>query len=210
MMKTEELAELFLVYLYDMAEAAPHPYFLFSMNEFVPKVRLNNMAELRQALNHLEEKGLIYLTSTDAWGGVSAGITMEGSAFVEKGGETGIIGRYREDPSSAGMVTDAETATLPSQESIESAPPPEPASQNPAPEAPAEVFDAILAEMATAVRTQTTEEPSTTRDVLADIETLRIQLAKGTRNQAVIKGVLDNLSEFPTLAPLARVILRLL
>jgi hypothetical protein len=97
-MTTEELAELFMVSLYDMAEAAPHPYFLFTMNDFAPRMGITDMADVRRALRFLEEKGLIFLASTDAWGGISAGITVDGSQFVENGGETGIIARYREDP----------------------------------------------------------------------------------------------------------------
>ncbi len=97
-MTTDELAELFLASLYDMAEAAPHPYFLFTMNEFAPRMGISDMAELRKAISLLEDKGLVYLASTDAWGGISAGITMEGSVFVEKGGETGIIERFRTRP----------------------------------------------------------------------------------------------------------------
>ena len=127
-MTTEELAELFLASLYDMAESAPHPYFLFSMNEFVPKMGISDMAELRKALSLLEEKGLVYLASTDVWGGVSAGITMEGSVFVEKGGETGIIERFRKDPSSIGIVPQSAPSPAPAQTVPEPSVPPEPPS----------------------------------------------------------------------------------
>jgi hypothetical protein len=208
-MTTEELAELFLASLYDMAEAAPHPYFLFSMNEFVPRMGITDMADLRKALNHLEEKGLIYLASTDALGGVSAGITMEGSAFVEMGGETGIIERFRKDPSSVGIVPEAELASLRAQTTSELPSTPETPSQPPVTEPSEKVLDALLAEMATTVRTEIAMEPSTRKDLLADIETLRIQLLRRTKNETVIKAILDNISEFPALAPLARLILRL-
>ena len=207
-MTTEELAELFLASLYDMAESAPHPYFLFSMNEFVPKMGISDMAELRKALSLLEEKGLVYLASTDVWGGVSAGITMEGSVFVEKGGETGIIERFRKDPSSIGIVPQAGPSPAPAQTVPEPSAPPEPPVQ-PSVSDPSEgMLDAVLSEMATAVQNEVAMEPSTRSDLLTDIETLRIQLLKRSKNQAVIMAVLDNLSEFPSLAPLARLILR--
>ncbi len=209
-MTTEELAELFLVSLYDMAEAAPHPYFLFSMNEFVPRMGISNMAELRKALNLLEEKGLVYLASTDAWGGASAGITMEGSVFVEKGGETGIIERFRKDPSSIGIVPEAASAPAPTYVAPEASTPSGPPLQSPASDPSEGALDAVLSEMATAVQNETTIEPSTRSDLLADIETLRIQLLRRTKNQAVIKALLYNLSEFPSLVPLARLILRFL
>jgi hypothetical protein len=209
-MTTEELAELFLMSLYDMAEAAPHPYFLFTMNEFVAKMGISDMAELRKALNVLEDKSLIYLASTDAWGGVSAGITIDGSSFVEKGGETGIIERYRIDPSSIGIVPRTESTPLPAQETSVSAGSPEFLFQPSVADPSRDMLDAILAEMATAVRTEIAAEPSARSDLLDDIETLRIQLSRRTRNQAVIKALLDNLSAFPYLAPLARLVLRLI
>jgi len=209
-MTTEELAELFLMSLSDMAEAAPHPYFLFTMNEFVAKMGISDMAELRKALNILEDKGLIYLASTDAWGGVSAGITIDGSSFVEKGGETGIIERYRIDPSSIGIVPRTESIPLPAQETSLSAGSPESLFQPSVADPSRDMLDAILAEMATAVRTEITAEPSARSDLLDDIETLRIQLSRRTRNQAVIKALLDNLSAFPHLAPLAKLVLRLI
>jgi hypothetical protein len=209
-MTTEELAELFLMSLYDMAEAAPHPYFLFSMNDFAPKMGISDMSELRKALNLLEEKGMVYLASTDAWGGVSAGITMEGSVFVEKGGDTGIIERFRRDPSSIGIVPQAAPAPLPTYAAPESSAPPGLPPQSPDSDPSEGVFDAVLSEMATAVQNDTTIELSARSDLHTDIETLRIQLLRHTKNQAVIKALLYNLSEYPSLAPLARLILRFL
>ncbi len=208
-MTTEELAELFLTSLYDMAEAAPHPYFLFSMNEFVPRMGISDMAELRRALNLLEEKGLIYLASTDAWGGVSAGITMEGSVFVEKGGETGIIERFRKDPSSIGIVPQAASAPSPTQIPAEpSMPMGAPPRPSPLSDSSEGMLEAVLSEMATAVQNDTVMESSERGDLLADIETLRIQLSKRTKNQAVIMTILDNFSGVSFLAPLARLIVR--
>ncbi len=209
-MTTDELAELFLASLYDMAEAAPHPYFLFTMNEFAPRMGISDMAELRKAISLLEDKGLVYLASTDAWGGVSAGITMEGSVFVEKGGETGIIERFRTDPFSIGIAPGQGTSQLPVDSVPEPTVPPTPPSQPPSSDHKGGMLDAVLSEMATAVRNDSTMEPSARRDLLADIETLGIQLSKKTKNQAIIMAILDNLSEFSSLAPLARLVFRFL
>ena len=209
-MTTDELAELFLASLYDMAEAAPHPYFLFTMNEFAPRMGISDMAELRKAISLLEDKGLVYLASTDAWGGISAGITMEGSVFVEKGGETGIIERFRTDPSSIGIVPGQGTSPLPVDSVPEPTVPPTPPSQPPSSDHKGGMLDAVLSEMATAVQNDSTMEPSARRDLLADIETLGIQLSKRTKNQAIIMAILDNLSGFSSLAPLARLVFRFL
>jgi len=205
-MTTQELAELFLASLYDMAEAAPHPYFLFSMNEFAPKMGITDMSELHKALSLLEEKGFVYLASTDQWGGVSAGITMEGSVFVEQGGETGIIERFRKDPSSIGIVPQPSPSPPASPIAAERLTP----TQYPIFDPSEGMLDAVLSEMGTAAQNEIVMEPSAREDLLADIETLRIQLSKGTKNQAIIMAILDNLSGFPSLAPLTRLILRLL
>jgi hypothetical protein len=209
-MTTEELAELFLVSLYDMAEAAPHPYFLFTMNEFAPRMGITDMAELRKALSLLEEKGLVYLATTDAWGGVSSGITMEGSVFVEKGGETGIIERFRKDPSSIGIAPEHGVLPFLTETAPEPTIPPIPPSQPPIPGHTGDMLDAVLSEMATAVQNDPAMELSVRRDLLADIETLGIQLSKRTKNEAIIMAILDNLSGFSSLAPLARLMLRFL
>ena len=210
-MTTDELAELFLASLYDMAEAAPHPYFLFTMNEFAPRMGISDMAELRKAISLLEDKGLVYLASTDAWGGISAGITMEGSVFVEKGGETGIIERFRTDPSSIGIVPGQGTSPLPRRFSsrTDGAANASFTASNFRP-FKGGMLDAVLSEMATAVQNDSTMEPSARRDLLADIETLGIQLSKRTKNQAIIMAILDNLSGFSSLAPLARLVFRFL
>ena len=209
-MTTEELAELFLVSLYDMAEAAPHPYFLFTMNEFAPRMGITDMAELRKALSILEDKGLVYLASTDAWGGVSAGITMEGSVHAEKGGETGIIERFRKDPSSFGNVSQPELSSLPGQTVPPESASPEPCSQPPTSDPSGGMLDAVLSEMATAAQNETTLDSSARKDLLSDIATLRIQLSKQTRSQPIIMEILDNLSGVPSLLPLARLVIRFL
>jgi hypothetical protein len=209
-MTTDQLAELFLASLYDMAEAAPHPYFLFTMNEFAPRMGISDMAELRKAISLLEDKGLVYLASTDAWGGISAGITMEGSVFVEKGGETGIIERFRTDPSSIGVAPGQVSSPLLAERVPEPTVPSTPPSQPPISDQEGSMLQAVLSEMATAIQNDTTMEPSARRDLLADIETLGIQLSKRTKNQAIIMAILDNLAGFSSLAPFARLVFRFL
>lgn len=59
-MTTEELAELFLTHLYDLAEAAPHPNFMFSVNDFAPSYGVTEVEDLQKALNILSDKGISY------------------------------------------------------------------------------------------------------------------------------------------------------
>ncbi len=97
-MTTEEIAELFLAHLYELADEAPHPNFLFSVNDFMPKLGMIDREEVQKAINYLGDRGFVILASFDMVGGISAGITIEGSVFVEKGGETGMIKQYRKNP----------------------------------------------------------------------------------------------------------------
>ncbi len=97
-MTSQEVAELFLTALYDLADSAPHPHFLFTVNEFAPTFGIDDKDLIVKAFTDLESRGLVFCASMDNWGGISAGITPEGAIFVERGGETGIIERYRKDP----------------------------------------------------------------------------------------------------------------
>ena len=99
---------------------------------------------------------------------------MEGSVFVEKGGETGIIERFRKDPSSIGIVPDAVPPPAPTYAALELSAGPGSLLGSAVSDPSEGVLDAILSEMATAVRNETTIEPSGRSDLLADIETLRV------------------------------------
>ena len=57
-MTTEELGELFLAHLYNLAEAAPHPNFLFMVNDFASSMGIEDRQELQKAINYLGTEGL--------------------------------------------------------------------------------------------------------------------------------------------------------
>jgi hypothetical protein len=201
-MTTDELAELFLTYLYDQAEAAPHPNFLFSLNEFIPMMGLTDLDQLQHALSNLGDRGLIILAGLDVFGGISAGITMEGSVYVEKGGETGIIDQYRRDPQR--FVKPQETLSVQLQPIPESRPQRPPVGE----EKPAEVIisravEAILSDMEDNLKRDNSVGAEIRQDLLADLETLRLQMKKQVKNKTVIEAILDNLSRVPSVAPLA-------
>lgn len=96
-MNTSELAELFLTSLYDLAESEGHTK-LFHLNDFATKIGVHDIGKITKAANILESRGLIHLVSYQVGGGVSASISGEGCLFVERGGETGIIQKYRQKP----------------------------------------------------------------------------------------------------------------
>lgn len=219
-MTTQELAELFLMALYDLAEAAPHPNFLFNMNEFAPAVGISDFAELARAVSILESKGLVYLSSFDTMGGVSAGITPDGSEFVEKGGETGIIAEYRRDPLRFRRAANSDVPMAPLMEDPiikdmgpEWMPQRSPIQENPmVAEPPARpssprtgldpAVDGLLLAVSILIEKDATLAKANRDDLLKDVEALRIQVQRNTLNKDVVIALLDSLSTVQSLVPL--------
>jgi len=196
-MTTEELAELFLAHLYELAEEAPHPNFLFSVNDFASKLGITEREELQKAINYLGDRGFIILASFDMFGGISAGITIEGSIFVEKGGETGIIKQYQKIPQT--FMT----------------PPPElspPAIDQGKTEMVNEekqrsffarhAVEAILEDIEDILERDDTVAAEAKKDLLSDLATLKIQMERNVKNRQIFNVVLGNLSRIPSIAPL--------
>ena len=197
-MTTEELGELFLAHLYDLAEAAPHPNFLFMVNDFASTMGISDREELQKAVNFLGDRGLIISAALDMWGGISAAITMEGSVFVEEGGETGIIAHYRQDPEAFRKALPAGPPSAP-------APPVETRVESGGKQGAGtggRAVDAILADIEEALERDATTGPEAVRDAFADIATLKIQMGRNMKNRQVIEAVLDNLGAIPSIAPL--------
>jgi hypothetical protein len=196
-MTTEELAELFLAHLYELADEAPHPNFLFSVNDFVPKLGITDREEVQKAINYLGDGGFIILASFDMLGGISAGITIEGSIFVEKGGETGIIEQYRKNPQTL--------ARTPS----ESSPPPihQVSTETVTEEKQSPFFarrgvEAILEDIEDILERDDTVAADDKKDLLSDLATLKIQMGRNVKSRQIIHVVLGNLSNIPSIAPL--------
>jgi hypothetical protein len=208
-MTTEELAELFLAHLYGLAEAAPHPNFLFTVNDFAPMFGISDGQELQKAINLLGDKGLVISAAMDMMGGISAAITMEGSIFVEEGGETGIIGRFRKDP--AAFMANRLSEALPSRPEAPSSEtrPSSPAGPLPGPPgtAPASAvlsaIEAIIADMADILERDAGVGDSERTDAIADLAALKIQLSRSATNARVVEALIDGLCRVAPIAPLA-------
>jgi len=200
-MTTEELAELFLAHVYDLAEAAPHPNFLFSVNDFAPSLGITDREELQKAINLLGDRGLIILASMDMYGGVSAGITMEGSSFVEKGGETGVIKQYRKDPQRFVKTPSAPLLAGVAPETVETE-----SEERRASLFASRTVEAILADMNDILERDDTVPAETKKDLLSDLATLKIQMGRTVKDSRIIDAVLGNLAAIPSIAPLAAAI----
>lgn len=92
-----EIAELFLVILYDLSEplGGNRPVRLETIME---KLRMGDIVRATNVAYFLEI--LNYATFTASESKHLLLITEQGKAQVEAGGKTGIIGRYRESPGS--------------------------------------------------------------------------------------------------------------
>ena len=196
-MTTDELAELFMAHLYDLAEAAPHPNFLFSVNDFAPKLGITDREELQKAINFLGDKGFVILASMDMFGGISAGITMEGSVFVEKGGETGVINQYRKDPQTFVKTLPELLSPAVALETTEAA-----GEEKQGPLFASRAVKAILADMEDILERDNTVAAEAKKDLLSDLATLRIQMERNVKDKRIIDAVLGNLSCIPSIAPL--------
>ncbi len=197
-MTTAELGELFLAHLYHLAEAAPHPNFFFTVNDFASTMGISEREQLQKALDFLGDRGLIISAAMDMWGGISAAITMEGSIFVEEGGETGIIARYRQDPQAFTKGLSAGPLPAPA--------PPEEAGVGTGVKEIVRprlrAVEAILADIEEVLERDAAAAPAAGSDALADLATLRIQMGRNVKNSQVIEAVLDNLGAIPSIAPL--------
>lgn len=222
-MTTQELAELFLTALYDLAEAAPHPNFLFNMNDFAPAVGLSDFMELARAVEFLESKGFVYLSSFDAMGGVSAGISPDGQQFVEQGGETGIIGKYRKDSRSfyqaapnppflsasleQPIIKDMGAEWMPQQNQVQEKPRiAEGAASFPStpPSRTDPAVDGLLLAVSILIEKDTTLTKANRDDLLRDVEALKIQVQRNVLNKDVVIALLDSLATVQGLVPLLK------
>ena len=195
-MTTEEIAELFLAHLYELADEAPHPNFLFSVNDFTPKLGMIDREEVQKAINYLGDRGFVILASFDMVGGISAAITIEGSVFVEKGGETGMIKQYRKNPQ-----TLVRTLLVPSFPPIDQERN-ETVNQERNPIFARRAVEAILEDIEDMLDRDDTVTADIKKDLLSDLATIKIQMERNVRSRQIIDVVLDNLSRISSIVPL--------
>lgn len=196
-MKTEELAELFLAHLYDLAEAAPHPNFLFSVNDFAPRYGIENGEELQKAIYYLGDRGLIILAGLDMAGAISAGITAEGSVLVEKGGETGIVEKYKKNPQSLLPNRSSSPSEPTSAEVIQGV-----VVEERVPFYAGNAVGALLLDIEDVLAQDYSVAEEVKKDLLSDVATLKIQVSRNVKNKAIIRVLLGNLSGVKSIAPL--------
>jgi len=195
-MTTEEMAELFLAHLYELAHQAPHPNFLFSVNDFIPKLGMIEREEVQKAIDYLGDRGLVILASFDMFGGISAGITIEGSVFVEKGGETGVIERCRKNPPAWVRTPVLPSSSPRDQERTEMV------NEERGPDFARRAVEAILEDIEDMLDRDDTVTADAKKDLLSDLATIKIQMERNVRSRQVLDVVLGNLSSISSIVPL--------
>jgi hypothetical protein len=203
-----ELAELLLVASYEETEALGHTLFLISITEIAGNLGVYNLDEVIDACHLLEEKGLILLAFDHATA-LSASITPAGEAYVQEGGETGIIGeylRYRAVAANrnAGDALPGGVAPIPSSGGFERATlPTNSVESHPQQESTGH----IIASMEMLVRNDPSFAPDTANDIIIDIRTFELQLSKGTINAGLLDLLAAELRRAPALSPLVDLLL---
>jgi hypothetical protein len=189
------LSELLLLSLYDLTEEQPHSYFFFSLDDIGMRLGATDMKQMINAARILESRGFAML-SVGPWSALSAMISSEGIFFVESGGETGIIRAYRNNPQEINEMVSKEVHSVP-----ESGPnlPLEATLEKTSEPSVSETIDEILSRIRLIVENDSTIALSVREDALRDIESLKIQLSRSSRNWRLVETLLDSLAEIPSL-----------
>ena len=136
----------------------------------------------------------------DILGGISAAITMEGSIYVEKGGNTGIIGRYQENPG-AFIVTTAMEAALSGPEEPSGPSQPPPGRSEASPPAAGRAAEAIIADMAEILERDPAIGDAERNDAIADLAALKLQLSRSATNTTVVEALWTVFAAWARLRP---------
>ncbi len=209
-----ELAELLLVASLAETEELGHMNFFISVTEIAANLGIEDQEQIIEACHLLEEKGCILLAFDHATA-LSASITPEGEAYVERGGETGIIGEYQRyrTARATGNVPgiEFEGPDQPVPESIPSGPPPQstpdPVMHNPSPGAAREDLTHIIASLEMLISNDPSVSAAEKSDLILDLKSLAFQASRNTPRKAVISAIASDLRKLPALTALVDLLL---
>ena len=191
-MTITELSELLLVRLYDLANEE-NSGALHDLNKLGEEFGETDRFKIDRAAEVLDARGFILASFNMVT--TNARITGAGSLFVEQGGETNVIPRYREDTSRFtivdqsthfhGPVSDSNVA-VGSRDVIQSIDKSQTAT--------------LLNEIHENLVNDQSLDDTAKADLLRDVETLRAELARGEPRQGVLKAILDTLKDVASIA----------
>lgn len=208
-----ELAELLLVASLAETEELGHMNFFISVTEIAANLGIEDQEQIIEACHLLEEKGCILLAFDHATA-LSASITPEGEAYVERGGETGIIGEYQRyrTARATGDVPGIEFEG-PDQPAPDSAPSrpfpqstPEPVMDAPSP-ATREDLTHIIASLEMLINNDPSLSAAERSDLNLDLKSLVFQASRNTPRKAVITAIASDLRKLPALTALVDLLL---
>lgn len=197
-MTTTELAELFLVFLYKKAEEEGYDK-IHSFNDFARELGIDDLGKIRNAATVLKDRGLIQNVIYAVGGNIAAAISGEGSLFVERGGDTGVIKRFKENPENYiininqstvfhGNVAQS-TVTTHSRDVSQSI-------------IINKDIEGIISQIIGALQKDDSINSNERDDLLRDIEVLKIQLSKNKKDKGHIDSLLSKLSEIASISSL--------
>ena len=192
-MKSAELAELFLTKLYELAESSDYSQH-FNLRKIASEFGETDRTKVRNIAEYLKDKGLIKaFFSKD---GAEATISGDGAMLVEKGGDTGIIKKYKENPESVINIDQSTTIhgnVIQSNVSTHSPGVSQQLLGN-------EALDEVLDKMMRTVQADPVLSKEQITDILHDINTLKLQLNKSNRNKSFITAILSTLGNISSIA----------
>lgn len=196
-MTNTELAELLLVRLYERAETVGHSK-SHELNEIAAEVGVSDTSKVFNIGKLLEGRGLIQRRVVRGQPD-RATITAEGSLFVERGGDTGVISDYREHPQNFSVAIDQSThfhaAVAESNVAVHSSnttqhlePPPE--------------IRSLLADLEATIRSSADIGERRREEALSDITILHSELAREKPRRPVVDTVLATLGDLSSITSL--------
>lgn len=197
-MTTKELAELFLVFLYKKAEEEGYDK-IHSLNDFALELGVTDIGKIMNAATVLENRGYIQYVIKAIGGEIGAAISGEGSLFVEHGGETGVIRKFEENPENYIININQSTVfhgnVTQSTVSTHSRDVTQTININ-------EDIGGVISQIINALQNDNSLNNHEREDLLRDVEILKIQLSKNTKDKGYIDSLISKLSDIASISSL--------
>lgn len=201
-----ELAELLLAASHEETEALGHMNFFISVTEIAANLGVEDQEQIIDACHLLEDKGCILLAFDHATA-LSASITPEGEAYIQSGGETGIIGEYRryraiaQGNMNAGLQFEPAPAAAPVEQIPDWGPVGGAASPlNPRPDP--NQYKHVIASIEMLVKSNASLGAAERDDLIIDVKMLELALSKNSFQKSLADAISTDLKQLPGIAPL--------
>jgi len=195
-MTNTQLAELFLLRLYDLAESEGHGRFVV-LNSIAAEFGVTDVMKINHLAQALENRGFIKRLAS-VGGTVRAHITGDGALVVEAGGETGVIRDYREKPQKYAVTVDQSTnfygPVSGSHINVTSS-----VSVPPLPGEVVELFNKMLEK----IQSDSDLTESSRRDLAADVANLRLELERAKPRRPIAEALLSTLGDASSITSFA-------